>query len=165
MVLEINVRINENAIVTGLNRKANEIPKYMARFREDILDIAHRWVQREAPRKTGNLKTAIKKKQQGNIGVIFRDKHQADYIDFVIDGTRPHTIRAKHAGALWFGAKGYGNVVTPGGNSHWTGLAHPVKSVRHPGTKSNPFFDRAYPRISADIDRRVQALEKWLMEI
>lgn len=165
MVLEINVIINDQSVINGLNRKANEIPKHMARFKEDILDIALMFVQREAPRKTGKLKRAIKKKQDGDIGVIFRDKHEADYIDFVIDGTRAHTIRAKHAKALWFGKKGFGTVVTPGGNSHWTGLAHPVKSVRHPGTKSNPFFDRAYPRISSDIDRRVRALEKWLTEI
>lgn len=151
MVLEINVRINDHAVVTGLNRKAAQIPTYMNRFKQDILDIAHRWVQREAPRrKTGRTKAAVQKKQQGNMGIIFRNKHIAPWIDWVIDGTKPHKIGAKHKKAIYF--KGI-----PGG--------HPYKSVMHPGTKSNPFFDRAYPRISSDIDRRVQALEKWLTEI
>ncbi|WP_433701781.1 hypothetical protein [Nocardiopsis sp. CA-288880] len=46
--------------------------------------------------------------------VIARDRKSA-WIEF---GTRPHIIRPRTAGVLW-----------------WPGAAHPVAMVRHPGTR------------------------------
>ncbi|MEU0236778.1 hypothetical protein ABZ234_03740 [Nocardiopsis sp. NPDC006198] len=45
--------------------------------------------------------------------VIARDR-KSEWIEY---GTRPHIIRPRTAGALW-----------------WPGAAHPVAMVRHPGT-------------------------------
>jgi len=47
--------------------------------------------------------------------VIARDRKSA----WIEDGTRPHIIRPRTAGALW-----------------WPGAAHPVAMVRHPGTQA-----------------------------
>lgn len=49
----------------------------------------------------------------------------ASYAPYVEFGTQPHTITAKNAKALY-----------------WPGAAHPVKSVRHPGSKPNQFMER-----------------------
>lgn len=45
------------------------------------------------------------------------------YAKAVHDGSPPHIIRAKKAKALF-----------------WPGARHPVRSVRHPGTKAQPFL-------------------------
>jgi len=48
------------------------------------------------------------------------------YARMVHDGTRPHVITARKAKALF-----------------WPGARHPVRSVRHPGTKARPFLTDA----------------------
>ena len=47
-----------------------------------------------------------------------------NYAIFVHEGTRPHIIRPRVKQALY-----------------WKGARHPVMSVRHPGTKKNPFME------------------------
>lgn len=49
--------------------------------------------------------------------------------NFIVKGTSPHIIRPKRKKALW-----------------WEGAKHPVKLVRHPGTKENKFVGRAFRR-------------------
>jgi hypothetical protein len=49
----------------------------------------------------------------------------ANYALFVHEGTAPHIIRPNTAKALF-----------------WPGAPHPMKSVRHPGTKPNRFLTR-----------------------
>lgn len=63
----------------------------------------------------------------------------AKYAIYVHEGTRPHIIRAKTAKGLF-----------------WKGAAHPVKQVKHPGTKPNRFM----PRILKDADPKIQAIFK-----
>lgn len=58
----------------------------------------------------------------------------APHWHFVEYGTRPHTIRARPGGALW-----------------WPGARHPVAEVRHPGTRAQPFI-----RPAAYKQRRLQ---------
>jgi hypothetical protein len=112
------------------------------------VDIAHKWVQREAPRKTGRLKSAVKKEVTNKGGTIFISKNIAPYADWVIDGTRAHTIIPKNARALY-----------------WKGAKHPVKKVHHPGTKGNPFVDRSINSIQSEITKKISDFEKWLEEI
>ena len=51
------------------------------------------------------------------------------YARFVEEGTRPHIIRAKNKRALY-----------------WKGAKHPVKSVRHPGSKAKPYLIPAFEK-------------------
>lgn len=48
------------------------------------------------------------------------------YAGYVVSGTRPHDIYPRDARALF-----------------WPGAAHPVSHVHHPGTRANPFLQRA----------------------
>lgn len=48
------------------------------------------------------------------------------YAKAVHDGSPPHVIRAKNKKALF-----------------WPGAAHPVRAVRHPGNKANPYLANA----------------------
>lgn len=63
-----------------------------------------------------------------------------DYAEFVNDGTRPHVIRPRQAQVLRF---------TVGGRVVFARVVH------HPGTRPNPFLDRAVREIAAPKGYRV----------
>jgi hypothetical protein len=99
------------------------------------------------PVKTGRLRSSIhyetpskkefvKNIKQGSFNLKFKvklDKLQAawgtnvEYANDVNYGTRPHIIRPVNKKALF-----------------WKGANHPVKSVKHPGTKGNGMFEASY---------------------
>ena len=91
-------------------------------LKQTVLGIEAQGVK-EAPVKTSNLVNSITSYIAGLTGVV---KATAPYAVFVHEGTARHTIAAG-----------------PGKALYWPGAAHPVKSVKHPGTKANPFFLRA----------------------
>jgi len=61
--------------------------------------------------------------------------HNAPYAIFVHEGTSPHIIRPKNKKALF-----------------WKGAKHPVRLVRHPGTRANPFFENGLESARTDIE-------------
>ena len=67
------------------------------------------------------------------------------YARMVSEGTRAHRIEARNAKALF-----------------WPGAAHPVRSVRHPGTKPNPYVEEAVaasgPQVAAIIGAAVAVI-------
>lgn len=100
--------------------------------------IAERHSKREAPVKSGNLRRTVTSRvlsaERGEVGT------NASYARAVHDGTRPHVIRPKRAKALF-----------------WQGARHPVRVVNHPGSKANPFFERALRMARPEIDREAAA--------
>lgn len=96
-------------------------------------------MQRVAPVDTGNLRSNIRmihshlKVSVGPIGV--------GYTVYVVEGTKPHEIKAKNGGVLAF---------QMGGTMVY------AKKVNHPGTKPNTFMDdaaqvvldKAWPKLS-----------------
>lgn len=96
-------------------------------------------MKREAPVKQGTLRRSITSRveQGGNRGVIGTN---LQYARAVNDGSKPHIIRPKTAKALY-----------------WRGAAHPVKSVRHPGTKANPFVERTRDHLKPIAERELAA--------
>ena len=62
----------------------------------------------------------------------------------VEEGTRPHTIRAKNKKALY-----------------WKGAKHPVKSVRHPGSRAKPFLIPAFEKEKEVIMKDLEKVIKW----
>ncbi len=100
----------------------------------------------EAPKKTGYLKA--------NWGIeygLLKGKlwPKAEYAIFVHEGTKAHDIFPVSKKALF-----------------WKGAAHPVKRVHHPGTKANPFLQRAVDGKQAQVDMNFEkALEKTLSEL
>lgn len=117
-------------------------------IRKSILRIEST-VKREAPVNKqsggGNLHQSIRSSMLGvasgkvEVGV--------DYGVYVEQGTRPHVIRAVNAKVL---ANRQGQIFG--------------KTVNHPGTKANPFFqrgiDKAQPDISAYFARALEAVFK-----
>jgi hypothetical protein len=126
-----------------------------AQWTRDVAKDAEPYIQREAPKKTGAFRKTIK--------VVGRDwmvyLHILPYgslryklFGWIVEGTRPHIIRARNAKALHF---------------YWVRRRHWYffKSVNHPGTRANPFVERGLnkfqPRIrywTAELGRRIAAL-------
>jgi hypothetical protein len=86
-------------------------------------------MKREAPRKTGRLSRSIQGRveAQGKRGVVDTDVAYAKAVD---EGTPPHIIQPRRARALF-----------------WRGAQHPVRIVRHPGTKGRHFKEHTRDKL------------------
>jgi hypothetical protein len=62
------------------------------------------------------------------------------YATYVVSGTRPHDIYPRDRQALF-----------------WEGARHPVGHVHHPGTKPNPFLQRALDNTTSEVEQFVMA--------
>lgn len=116
----------------------NVLKDKAAPMRRAVL-VVEAQAKRESPVKTGNLRRSITSRveQGGNRGVIGTNVR---YARAVHDGSKPHVIRAKAKKALY-----------------WRGAAHPVKKVKHPGNKGNPFFERAMRVARPQVERELAA--------
>lgn len=146
-MVQIQVKVDTNNLERAFAQKGAQVNSKIDELAKGITDAVAMWVRDEAPRKTGKLKAAVQGKTYGSRGIVFVSKGIAPHWLFVLEGTRAHTIVAKHKRALR----------VPG----W-GI---FKSVDHPGTKANPFTDRGADKAQGDVDRKVAAFEKWLVEV
>ena len=92
--------------------------------------------------KTGHLRRGITT-DVGNMEVTVHTSN-IKYARGVEEGTRPHTIRAKNKKALY-----------------WKGAKHPVKSVRHPGSRAKPFLIPAFEKEKEVIMKDLEKIVKW----
>jgi HK97 gp10 family phage protein len=92
--------------------------------------------------KTGHLRRGITT-DIGNMEVTVHTSN-IKYARGVEEGTRPHTIRAKNKKALY-----------------WKGAKHPVKSVRHPGSRAKPFLIPAFEKEKEVLIRDLEKVIKW----
>lgn len=83
-------------------------------------------LQAEAPVRSGRLRASIVARHKGANGYAFSS---VAYGKLVVQGTRPHLILPRARRALF-----------------WPGAGHPVRRVRHPGTKPDHFPERAVQR-------------------
>ena len=97
----------------------SDIQKVLVNSGFNIEARAKRNISNNGSVKTGHLRRGI----TTNVGNMEVTVHTSNikYARLVEEGTRPHTIRAKNKKALY-----------------WKGAKHPVKSVRHPGSKAKP---------------------------
>lgn len=144
--MEFDVKAsNADAIAYGYARKGLAVAGKLSHMNAEILNILKRWVQHEAPRKTGKLKADVQRVNYQPGGSIYMGT-ATKYWEFVIDGTRPHDIVPKYKKAL----------KVPG----W-GI---FKRVHHRGTKANPFMDRGYQGAQGDISKEIRIFEDWLVQ-
>lgn len=83
-------------------------------------------LQAEAPVRSGKLRASIVARDNGANGYGF---YSVAYGKLVVHGTRPHVIMPRVQLALF-----------------WAEAGHPVRRVRHPGTKPDRFPERAVQR-------------------
>jgi hypothetical protein len=145
--MEIKVKMDTHGLEQAFAKKGAAVNGKINTLTSQIVDVLQLWISNEAPRKTGKLKASVKKETYGSRGLVFLSKSIAPHWVYVLFGTRAHIIRAKHKKAL----------KVPG----W-GV---FKSVQHPGTKANPFVDKGAAKAQGDIQRKINAFEKWLTEV
>ena len=87
--------------------------------------------------KTGNLKRSIAYKLTQDTGIVHTSN--VVYAIIVEKGSKAHTIKPKSKKALY-----------------WQGARHPVKSVRHPGTRPKPYL---LPALEAEKPKFIQNLK------
>ena len=92
--------------------------------------------------KTGHLMRGVTT-DVGNMEVTVHTSN-IKYARMVEEGTRPHTIRAKGKKALY-----------------WKGARHPIKSVRHPGSKAKPYLIPAFEKEKEVIIKDIEKIIKW----
>ena len=102
-------------------------PQLAQKLLERLADVAYASAFFEAPWKSGRLAQSIVKSVEPGRAEI---SATAPYAAYVENGTRPHEIRPVNARALRFQV-GAGDVVF-------------TQLVRHPGTRANPFMQRAH---------------------
>lgn len=102
--------------------------------------------------RAGRLRDSIRYERatsmgQGTVTAVFTAN--VPYIGYVLDGTRPHLISAKAARAL-----------------HWQGTDGDMfaRHVNHPGTKANPFNERAVFPLTGVLRERFRAAIEAGME-
>ena len=91
---------------------------------------------------TGHLRRSIATDIRG-LGATIHTSN-IKYARGVEEGTRPHVIRAKNKKALY-----------------WKGAKHPVKSVRHPGSRAKPFLIPAFEKEKEVLIRDLEKVIKW----
>ncbi|MFE0545213.1 hypothetical protein [Streptomyces sp. NPDC058891] len=120
--MSVDVRIEQGRLARFLRLRGGIVERRLAMRTARVADIA----RAEAPGHMGEyLDWHIVEGARGLEGVITCD-HPA--VRFVIEGTRPHVIRPRRARALRFEV---------GGQVVFAAYA------RHPGTRPNPFLQRA----------------------
>ena len=145
--MEIKVKMDTHGLEKAFAKKGAAVNGKINQLTSGIVDVLQLWISNEAPRKTGKLKASVQKQTFGSRGLVFVSKAIAPHAFFVLEGTRPHKIVAKHKKAL--NVPGFGV----------------FKSVQHPGTKANPFVDKGAAKAQGDIQRKIDAFEKWLTEV
>ena len=94
------------------------------------------------PVDTGHLRRGITTKI-GNMEVTVHTSN-IKYAPMVEYGTKAHIIKAKNKKALY-----------------WKGASHPVKSVRHPGSKAKPYLIPAFEKEKDIFVKNLKEVIEW----
>ena len=92
--------------------------------------------------KTGHLIRSIST-DVGNMEVTVHTSN-VKYARLVEEGTSPHVIRAKRKKALY-----------------WKGARHPVKSVKHPGSRAKPYLIPAFESEKEGFIKELKKVIEW----
>ena len=120
----------------------SDVQKVLKKSGFNIEARAKRNITNNGSVKTGHLRRGITT-DVGNMEVTVHTSN-IKYARGVEEGTRPHTIRAKNKKALY-----------------WKGASHPVKSVRHPGSKAKPYLIPAFEKEKEVLIRDLEKVIKW----
>ena len=120
----------------------SDVQKVLKKSGFNIEARAKRNITNNGSVKTGHLRRGVTT-DIGNMEVTVHTSN-IKYARGVEEGTRPHTIRAKNKKALY-----------------WKDAKHPVKSVRHPGSKAKPFLIPAFEKEKEVLIKDLEKVIKW----
>ena len=141
----MNIKIDTSGLekfAVKIKGKASSCMKDIAlAIKKSTLSIQRQAMQNLASNgsvKTGHLRRSIAYKLTNTEGTVHTSN--VVYAAAVEKGSRPHTITAKNKKALY-----------------WKGASHPVKTVRHPGSKAKPYL---IPALEAEKPKFLQNLKE-----
>ena len=127
----------------GMNKEIrSDVQKVLKNSGFNIEAKAKRNLSSNGSVRTGHLRHGITT-DIGNLEVTVHTSN-IKYARMVEEGTRPHTIRARGKKALY-----------------WKGARHPVKSVRHPGSRAKPYLIPAFEKEKEVIIKDIEKIIKW----
>ena len=153
-----------------VGRFAKATKRLLEEHRKSVRFLGQRWVEiakEEAPVRTGAFRDSISFKTFVREKSISLRTYQAEPLGrWIILGTKPHKIRPRNKGALYFLWKKHGYyVVVPKGGGFKTHFRGPgIKLwigkgyVDHPGTKPNPYNARAYDRWMPEVEKEIKRI-------
>ena len=134
---------------SALNKFSVEVGKLSDEVKNDVRKVVknsafniERNAKSSASVKTGHLRRSISTKMGDMEATIHTSNLK--YAPMVEFGTRPHIIRAKNKKALY-----------------WKGATHPVKQVRHPGSKAKPYLIPAFEKEKDQFLEKLKEVIKW----
>lgn len=117
---------------------------------EVVHNVIRPIMQRQAPMKTGKLRSNIYAKSFGLGGIVGPNLEVTPYARWVNNGSSAYVIRPKTKKALY-----------------WDGAEHPYKLVHHPGIKANPFVERTFEEMQKPVklvfDKSVKKIIKNIL--
>jgi len=125
-----NLEKLQNAISSAPETVFNELSKAI----KTSVNIARPILRDEAPVKSGKLSRNIYSRSAGLRGELGPNLNITPYAWWVHQGTSPYEITPTNKKALY-----------------WQGAPYPVRRVRHPGIKANPFVEKAFDRIKEPV--------------
>ena len=134
---------------SDLNKFSVEVGKLSDEIKDDVRKVVknsafniERTAKSSVSVKTGHLKRSISTK----IGDMEATIHTSNlkYAPAVEFGTRAHIIKAKNKKALY-----------------WKGASHPVKQVKHPGSKAKPYLIPAFEKEKDQFLERLKEVIEW----
>jgi len=132
MVAPITIQIKGlKELKTAFNRSPEIVTNQIQKAISLSVALINRKAKIEAPVRTGRLRAGIRSRISPFRGMV---ESTVDYGVHIHEGTAPHIIRPVGKKALY-----------------WKGARHPVKSVKHPGTKANPFMKRGVERAEGQV--------------
>ena len=155
--IEITIKPPYRAVTGKFAKATKELKKDR---RNALRQIGQKYVsvaRQEAPKKSGKYRKSIRFRTgtQGD-NIILTTSSAQPLGKWIIEGTKAHTIVAKAGKVLAFywkkGFKGPGMYF--------------FRSVRHPGTKPNPYHKRAWKRIKGFSNNMLRKLARdWVVKV
>lgn len=143
--MSMEALIDSETLINNLSRRGSELPEKLQKLVTEASMITQGNIQDEAPVRTGNLQSSIRRENLGLFQArIFADTGIAPYVEYILRGTDSYEIWAKPGSAL----------NTPYGL---------FRKVTHPGISANPFFDRGIQNSQSDIDAEIESFTSWLV--
>jgi len=175
----------ESAKLQGVNGRLRKVPEELSRIATREFRTFGRGMveelKREAPFVSGetanSIRFAVRNADTRNVRleITAGNKNRPPVIiNTILNGSRPHTITAKRP---WLPTKhglipmllfrrsaGNGAPSAPVGSRGAAGEWVMTKSVRHPGTKPNDFFNRALNTMQPTLDNMLTRIGKLVIE-
>lgn len=132
-MLEIKVE-GLDKIESAIRKNPKVVFEELSKGIETGVNFIRPIMRQKAPHKSGEMSKNIYARAVGLKGEVGPNLNITPYAWYVHKGTDPHIIRPNKKKALY-----------------WPGAKHPVKKVKHPGSRPQPFVDQTFKEVQVPV--------------